>query len=282
MAAFIGIAFFLASRWLVSNWIQSDMLSPTTIQRAVIVFGLSLALRWPAGIYVGVLLGLERQVLFNVARGILATFRILGGAAAVVWAPNILVFLWWQVVASLASWVVMATVAWRALQGGGNRRRAVFDAGVIRGIWRFSATLTLSTMAAAVLRQADRVLLSGMVSLSSLGYYSVASSGYGGLETIPTPITQASFPLFASLIARKRTADLARMYHKATQYVSFLAAPAAGFVCFFAGPLLQAWTRSEAVAANAAPILSVLALAFAVRTLLNCRCGCWWHTGSSG
>jgi O-antigen/teichoic acid export membrane protein len=239
------------------------------MRQAVVIFGITLALRWPVALYTGVLFGLERQVLFNILSGGIATLRVLGGIVAVVLLPNILVFLAWQLVSAVAELLLMRTVTWSTVSGGSRGARGVFDLGVFKKIWAFSASITTNSIVGSILKQTDKFLLSGMVSLNSLGYYSVAYSAYTGLTMIPSPVADASFPRFAALIAQERREDLARMYHKASQYVSFLVAPAAAVVAFFSAPILRLWTQSEDVTSHAASILTLLTIAFGLNAMMQ-------------
>ena len=269
VATVLGLAFLLSSEWLSVHWMSAEGLSATTMMQAVVIFGITLALRWPVALYTGVLFGLERQVLFNILSGSIATLRVLGGIVLVVVVPDILAFLLWQLLSAVVELLLMRVVTWRSLVGGKRAAHGAFDLGVLKKIWAFSASITTNSIVGSVLKQTDKFLLSGLVSLTSLGYYSVAYSAYTGLTMIPSPVADAAFPRFAALLAQNRSEDLARMYHKSSQYVAFLAVPAAAVVAFFSRPILRLWTRSEEVAANAAPILTLLAIAFSLNAMMQ-------------
>ena len=62
---------------------------------------------------------------------------------------------------------------------------------------------------------------------------------------------------------------LATTYHKLAQCVSFIVAPIASILLFFSYDILLIWTRSQDVAVNAAPTLSILALAAMFNSMMH-------------
>src|SRR5579884_3671135 len=60
--AAVGLA---AAPLFTRYWLHTDRLSPVTVQQAVSLMALSIALQWPYSLYEGGLLGLQRQVLLN-------------------------------------------------------------------------------------------------------------------------------------------------------------------------------------------------------------------------
>src|SRR5512143_2314514 len=64
----IGVTVVVASPFIAKYWIKAGSLSTNTIQQAVAIMGLVVALQWPISLYGGGLLGLQRQILFNMVK----------------------------------------------------------------------------------------------------------------------------------------------------------------------------------------------------------------------
>jgi len=270
VALLIALFFLLSAGWVADHWISAENLQEKTVETAVLVFGITLALRWPVALYGGVILGLERQVLFNVLNAIISTFRSIGAVLVIVfWSPSILVFLFWQLGAALIEFVMMAYTTWAVLPQSQTTRQAKFDVKILRRFWQFSAALSLNSIMAAVLKQADRILLSGLMPLQSVGYYSTAYSAHTGLGMLHISISEAAFPQFSNLIAKNKIEELADNYHKACQYMSFIVTPIVSMVFYFSYDILLFWTRSSIVAKNAAWPLSLLALAYGLNAMMR-------------
>lgn len=89
----IGIAIVLLAPLLAKHWINAGDVGIETVQAALMIMGISIAFQWPAGIYSGGLMGLQRQVVLNVTRSLMATIQH-GGAFLVLTliSPSILTF----------------------------------------------------------------------------------------------------------------------------------------------------------------------------------------------
>lgn len=269
-AIFIGVLFVLASNWLSTHWITAEGLSGQTIKLAVIIFGVTLALRWPVTLYASVMLGLEKQAWYNVLTILISTLRSVGAVLAItLWSPTILTFLLWHLGSAIIEILLMAYTTWYLLPKLQAERLVKFDLNIIKGLWRLSVLLSINSMIAAVIKQADRVILSGLVSLQSVGYYSTAYSAYFGMGLLQIPISDASFPRFSRLIAENKIDELADIYHKSCQYLSFISAPVASFVFYFSYEILLIWTQSVDIAKNTAIPLSLLAVAYIFNTMVN-------------
>ncbi len=266
-AILIVLLFVVGAGWIAEHWISVEELSIQTVRTAAIIFGITLGLRWPVALYSGVLQGSEKQVLMN---GISTTVGTLGSLGAVfvivLISPTILAYLYWQVAMAFLEVVVYAAGAWRVVTGD-NTPHARF--GMLRGIWRYSASVSFNSLLAALIKQMDRVLISNLLLLVQVGYYSTANAAYSALSIISSPLAAAAFPRFAALIAEKDESTLAYTYHKLSQVNSFLVAPVSGIMLFFSHDILLFWTRSEDVALNASSTLSFLALAAMFNSMMT-------------
>lgn len=269
VALLILAVFILASGWLAENWIVSEAIPTDVIRSAAVIFGVTLALRWPVALYSGVLRGLERQVLLNLLTGIVTTLRNVGAAILVAFvSQSILAFLLWQLGATLVEIVVMVVVTWKILPARSGRK-AEFHFEFIRKVGRFGLALTVISILASVFKQFDRIAITRLVSLEAVGYYVAAYTVYELLSYFVSPVVDAAFPRFSALLSQGDTETLAKMYHQTAQVVSFLIAPAAVFVSLFAYDILLVWTRSLEVAEQAHLTLSVLALAYTFNAMMH-------------
>jgi O-antigen/teichoic acid export membrane protein len=225
--------------------------------------------RWPIELYTGVFRGLERQTYLNAVASGASLVNALGAVIILVFVSRTLTgFLIWQVGGSALELAAMAWLSWKLLKGE-SKHVPVFDTGILKTIWRFSATMTGVSFLAIILKQLDKLIISKLLPLSQLGFYSAASAASQGLVNIINPISKASFPRFSSLIASGEDKALARTYHNASRSMAFGVTPAAMALIFFAQDILLVWTRSPAVAEHSHGALALLSLA----SLLNCFMG---------
>ena len=229
-----------AAGWLASEWLRAEKLSSGLVRTAISVMALVVAFRFVESIYRSALIGLQRQVRYNIANATLATVRSVGAIAVLAFvSPTITAFFLWQAFVSLFSIVVFAQAVHRSLPRAPVRAR--FSSAALLGIWRFATGMTGITLLAIALTQIDKLLLSRLLSLEAFGYYTLAAAVTSAIYIVVTPITTAVFPRMVELIARADRVRLAHTYHRAAQVVTLLTAPAALLLAIFGENVLLAW-----------------------------------------
>jgi O-antigen/teichoic acid export membrane protein len=264
----IGGAIVAGSRLIATRWIKAGTLPVRTIQQAVIIMGLLAFLQWPISFYQGGLMGLRRQVLYNVSKISLVT-ATHGGAVLILWCVSrtTQAFFVWLAVTSAAQVILLAYFLWKSLPPAARAPR--WDFKLVRSIWRFAAGMSGITISALILTQMDKIILSRLVSLKVFGYYTVAGMFGLGLIMIITAVVNTVFPRFSAMAAAHDEEALVRLYHSATQLLAVLIVPAGAVLSLFSYDVLLLWTRNAEVARNAAPIAAVLVVGTALNGLMH-------------
>ena len=260
LAILLALGIWAASDWLASEWLRAAELPVDTVARAIAIMGIVTALRFVEGIYNSCLIGLQRQVLYNVINSALATLRGAGAVAVLAWvAPTINAFFIWQGLVSLLSLSVLAGTTYLALPKARHSGR--FSLSALHGVSRFASGMVAITFLSLLLTQVDKMLLSKLLTLTDFGYYTLASTlASGALTVLIGPVNQAWFPRLSQLHAANDTPGLIRCYHQGAQLVSVIAGSATFVMMAFAETVLNLWTQDVALSARVAPILSLLVL----------------------
>ena len=190
----IALSFFFAAHWLATDWINAEELSVDTIRLASIVFGVTLALRWPVALYSGILQGSERQVLYNGLSIAVTTLRGVGSAVIVAFVSHtVLAYLLWQLIFAFVEVAVMSGTAWMILHAEGLRKPR-WNFSLLHQVWGFSASISVNSLLAAFLKQMDRVLISNLLLLHQVGYYTTANIVYTVVSLLAVPFLPPLFP----------------------------------------------------------------------------------------
>jgi O-antigen/teichoic acid export membrane protein len=268
----IGVAIALGiaalSHWIATEWLNAPGLNPTSVTIATLAFGLSVAVRWPTALYAGVLRGQGRHLALNTAQISIATIRHVGAATALVTvSPSVTTFTLWQAIAACVElgWLRMA--AWLPVRRVHPDLSSAHD--VLRRVWRFSAAVTLASTLATILKQADKLVLSGAVPVREMAYYGVASMLATTVFIVVVPFQNTALPVLTKLWHDGDQIALAAAFHRYAQLVAFVASPVASVLVFFAPDLLWVWTRAPDVAENAAKVLVLLGLAGMLNTMMH-------------
>lgn len=265
VACLITFSIYLTSNWLASGWLRAEELPTVEVVRAFDIMGIVTALRLLDGVYRSSLMGLQRQVLYNVVNSAMATLRWLGAVAVLAWgSPTIETFFLWQGAVSVLTLVAFARATYLALplseRGGRFSRRALKSMGL------FALGISGISFLGLLLTQIDKVLLSRLLTLSDYGYYSLATVVAGGLYMLVVPVIQTYSPLLNELHACGDQARLIKAYHTGAQLVTVIVGSASVILISYANVILNLWTQNSKLASNSAVLLAILCFG----NLLNC------------
>jgi O-antigen/teichoic acid export membrane protein len=251
-----GVLVLALAPAIAHNWVHASRLSPLTVERAIRLMGIVLALQLPFAFYQAALMGLQRQVTLNAIVVATAVARSVG-TALVLWkiSPTVEAFFLCQLAVSVVQMAVTLASVWATLGGAVTTRPELARLG---SIWRYAAATSANSVVGIALTQTDKVLLSRLLPLEQFGYYALAGTMSSFLWAIAIPVNQALFPRFAQLVELGDHATLSALYHRASQFMVVALVPVAATVIVFAWQLMFLWTRNARTADQTAVIAALL------------------------
>lgn len=264
----IAAAIWLASGPLANHWLHPQQLGREETAHAIAIMGLAVALVWPSAFYANGLSGLERQPALNLINAVFATLRGAGVLAVLYWvSPTIAAFMWWYAAMGAAQSLVSALVLWRHLPRSG--RPARFRSAEMHASWRFAGGLLMISALSVSVMQFDRIVVSAMLPLAELGYFSLALSVASAMGRMIQPMFNALYPRYSRLVARQEHAALTALYHLSNQYLAIVVAAVAAVLIVFSRDVIYLWTGDTDTAARVALPLSILAAGTAFNGFMN-------------
>jgi len=263
----VALATILLAPLVPKYWVNPKGVTAETVQEAVMMMGLVIAFDWPAALYTGGLLGLQRQVQLNSIRAGMGTLQAIG-AVLVLWlvSPTISAYFLWQIVVVVAQTTTLAVVLWSNLPR--TNRKVRFQRGLLTKNWKFTAGVSGITVLATILTQADKVILAKMLSLEAFGYYVLAFNVASSLNLVTSPMFSALFPKFSQLFMEKKTVELSDLYHKGCRFLSILTFSIALTLALFSRETLQIWIRDAVTVERTHLLLSVVVVGTALNALM--------------
>jgi O-antigen/teichoic acid export membrane protein len=244
--------------WLASSWLQTEALPISVVAQSFIVMGAVATLRFFEGIYRSSIIGLQRQVLFNIINSTMATLRGLGAVAILAWvSPTIQAFFLWQGLISMASLTALAVTTYSILPC--SERGGRFSMRALQGVGRFAGGMMGITFLALLLTQMDKILLSKLLTLSEYGYYTLAAAVAGALYQLINPIGQAWLPRLTELHSEGNNTVLIESYHLGAQLISVVMGSATALLFFFGEDVVFFWTQDLTLAVRLSPLVALLA-----------------------
>ena len=245
-----------------SRWLTPETISQLRVQKAVMLMGASIACLWPYTLYQGGMLGLQKQVKMNFLSACFATAQSFGGVIALMaFGATLEVYFYWQILVSITMSLVTMLTLWRSLPKGS--RPARFKLSILKQEWGFSIGMLGISVASYFSLQADKLLLGKLVSLKLYACYSVASQACNLITLCVFPITTAIFPRVVQLLHRKEEVELTGLYHKTSQYISFITIPLAATLCCFATPItkvIERFSSKPLLIQHTDKVMSILAI----------------------
>ena len=200
----LGLLVALGARWIAASWFSAAQLTTHEIAASVALMGGALALLFPANVFYGTLIGLQRQVLSNAIIVAATAFRgALTVAALFAFGPSPVIFFSAQIVVSAIEVGVLCLVVWRLLPPSSQRLR--FDAGTAQGHLEVQLSGTwLAVTFAQIAMLGDKIILSTLLPLHLFGLYSLAVTVTSTIQRLAAPFTNTFFPYFVRLKEQDR------------------------------------------------------------------------------
>ena len=219
---------------LVEKWINLQALDATTATRMVQILGVATLLALPRSLYASLFRGLQRMAFTNVIDVGTSALQQLGIILILAYHGSLFAVIDWIAVSYLlgiAAYVLMASrfVPWRTLLPG-------FSATVVRRNRRFALHMMSISALATVHTQADKVVVSKLMPVGVLGYYSFASAVVTRATMVSSAVAQAAFPSFSDLFHRSQRPALMSQYGKLQTLISFSMVPLYAAITFAALP----------------------------------------------
>ncbi|WEZ89952.1 oligosaccharide flippase family protein [Pseudomonas sp. NyZ480] len=254
-----GGGLFLAAEYLSVHWLRFGLLSKDEVLLAVQIIAVCVALRWLGGLYRGVISGAEKQIWLSSFNCLIATLRFIAVFFSMwVYGFNAAVFFVHQF------FVAVIELFGLLLMG----RKFLPRVDQIIG-WSlkpasksliFSLSIAFTSSVWVMVTQTDKMILSGLLSLSEYGHFSLAVLVASGILVLNGPVSSAVMPRLASLHASNDREQLIQLYRNATRFVAVITGPASVTLALCSKPLLEIWTGDASLAAESFFILSLYAL----------------------
>jgi len=267
MAGCIALALSLLAPLIASHWLQTINLSPETVMHAVMLMGVAIACRWPIGLYQGTLMGAQRLAISSGINMVMISLANFGAIGILAWvSPSIQAFFLWHAGISLLHALIIRRAAWDLV---GRSADANFSIQELKRVWHFSAGMSGVAIAALVLTQLDKLILSRFINLEDFGRYTLAGVVASALYVLTTPVFNAIFPYFTTLVKKSNQVQLIRYYRMGTFTFSTIIFPFACAIAYFSKDLIYVWTGNAELAAAAAPITGLLVIGTAINGVMH-------------
>lgn len=249
----------LFSEPLANRWLQSQGLSPTDLANSITVVALYLALRWPVSLYTGVLTGLQRMDLLNWLKVLNGLVRLGGGCLVLLVHKSLFSYLLWMSISAVVEVVSYWLCTNRVFPLLPIRPKITLAA--LAPVLRYALGMNGLAILTVVIVQADRLLVSKMLSLFELGAYSLAYSTSYITASFISAIGAALLPAYASSFGKDGHHKMAVEYDNASRFLLYSSGLIVFPFIFHGQSILYLWVGDPAASSASIP-LALLSVGF--------------------
>ena len=262
LAVVIVTAIYSFSGWIAQSWIKVESLDVAILVYCIILMGFMIGLRWFSGLYRSGINGLEDQVWLNIANILIISLKFVGALVLLAFiSQDVRHFFEYQLAVGFIEVVIFSGRFYTRLPRTKEPISLVaFDWKEVKQVAPFALSIAYTAGIWVLITQTDKLILSGILTLSEYGYFSMIALVAAGVTMMSSPISQAVMPRLTMLYSQGKKDDLLRLYGKASQFVTVIALSVSLMVGLYAEPLIYAWSGNREAANWGADILIWFAL----------------------
>ena len=255
----IGVTIFYLSSTIAHSWLQSESLPMSQVILSIKLMAGIIAFNWPVSIYTGGLMGMQKQVGYNIINIIMATLKSIGVIFVLTYfSPTIEAFFIWQFCITLFTVLLLRRLLWYHLPR--FKFRPKFSKIELSHIWKFAGGMLGITMATFCLTQMDKIILSRVLSLSDFGFYNISWIVGTSLTLVVGVLGSVFLPKLTVIVARGRNIEIIDSFHTYNRLMISLVTPVGLFLAFYSREIIQVWMSNDVTSEKiwlAVTILSV-------------------------
>ena len=264
--ALFGVVIFFLAPVLVEKWINLKTMDPATAIYVLRILGIASFVALPKSLYVSLFRGLQRMEFNNFIDVAATGLQQFGTILILALGGNLFHVVYWfaacyglRIFTYLAVSCHFFTV--RAIVPG-------YSAGVVRRNLGFASRMMSISILATIHTQADKVIISKLLPIGTVGYYGVAYSNVSKGTLLTGSITQAAFPSFSALFKAGDRTGLMSQYRKLQDLLCFGIVPIFAIIPFALLPLFSYLLNEEAARLLLLPT-TLLCVGFYMNGTLN-------------
>lgn len=267
MAVYVGLGFlaavilFFLAPVLAENVFAVDETREALLTTGIRIACLALVMRFAYGVIESVAEGFSRYDLQSRFAMLNTSATLLGAVILVHFGYGLLEILILSVAVIAVGFFGLALVVAR-LTGTCSWLCPMPDTTIMREVFGFAFWSWGQSMGGILFNQLDRIIIAGFLGAAPLAYYTVCLQLTTLVHGLLARTTSFVFPLASSLKESKNPAVLLKLYSHSMPLVTAVGCALAVPLFLFSHDILRHWLGVE-VADNAAPLLSIIAIAAA-------------------
>lgn len=249
VSVFVLIVVFSFSGFIVNHFLKSNTIPYGDLVYCVRIMAIIMAFHFMVSLYGGGLMGLQRQILegslnigYSIVRGVFVLIPLA-------FYPNVKTFIIWQLFSMILLFIIKRICIIRSVNK--ERKQTYFKIDYFKNVWRYALGLLIMAIVAALNSQIDKLITGNLLSLESLGYYSIAGTLGTAILTISNALCNAFYPELTRLVSVGDRDQIIRPFLLFSFVISLVTSSIGISVLFYCSDLLFVWTHDQSIVDNA-------------------------------
>jgi O-antigen/teichoic acid export membrane protein len=267
--SFLIILLYFISDFISQNWISSlNNIPSDTLSLCIKIIGFEAGFQMLIRFYMGGMIGIEEQVKANYLQIGLGIIRNGLVVLVIYFLPSINIFFIWQLFSTFFFTFLLRSELLKYFYGKYIFKfKPIFEKDVFLKISKFAGGMLLISLVASLNTQMDKLVISKLLDINTLGYYSLAISLVTVLHILISPISIAIRPRFIALYSTNSRVEASELFQKVNTMSVILLFSFMGTFVIYGEKLLWIWTGDSLLSSRASIYLPQLAFAYVMVAL---------------
>ena len=215
----LSIAMYLLAPFFVYKWIHLKTLDSNSAIYVLRILGIASLFALPQSLYVNIFKGIQRMEFNNLVNVSYTIFRQFGTILILAIGGNLyhVIYLYSaSYILPIITYILIATRFFPLVSFIPRCFKHVMQRNL-----SFASKLIVQTLLLAVYQQLDKLIISKLLPISILGFYSFAYGNVQKAAIVQNSIAIAAYPSFSSLFGKKDTTQLIRQYKLLQDIICF-------------------------------------------------------------
>jgi O-antigen/teichoic acid export membrane protein len=230
------IIFFMAP-FFVHHWIRLSEINPSTAIYILRILGISSVMGLLRSFYTSLIRGLQKMGIVNFIDVVTSALQQFGAILILILGGGLLPVVYWFAASHILRVVIYFFFCLRSFSFSAVVPKASLN--VLKRNFKFAFKTALISFFSIIHTQADKIIISKLLPVATLGYYSLAYSGVSQGTTLTDSVSQAVYPSFSALYKAGDKNSLMAQYHKLQDFVCFCILPIFAMIVFVTIPLFS-------------------------------------------
>ncbi len=233
----IGIGIYYLAPFIAENWIKLKTMDVLTATHILRILGIASFLGLPKSFYVSLFRGIQRMEFNNLIDVFTDSMQQFGTILILVLGGNLFFVVYWFAACYWIRIIIYIVVSIRFFSV-----KAIipgYSPGVIKRNISFSSRMMSVSVTASIHDQADKLIISKVLPISEVGYYSIAYGSVSKATLITGAVAQAAYPSFSELSIAGNNKRLISQYRKLQDLLCYGIVPIFAIIPFSLIPIFS-------------------------------------------